>query len=70
LSASAKGAKLRFPKARSPSRLGVRGSLRRYPSGVSQKPKRFLTFYAKMDYIFGYVNLIFISNQIEKVVGE
>jgi len=34
------------------------------------KPTRVLTFYAKMEYIFGYANLIFLSNQIEKIVGE
>ena len=36
-------------------------------SGVEpQKPTRFLTFYAKMEYIFECVNLIFFSNEIEK----
>src|SRR6218665_1963139 len=41
-SASAEGAKMRLPKARSPSRLGGLRE-RRKP----QKPTRFLTFYAK-----------------------
>ena len=61
-SASAEGAKLRLPKARSPSRLGGLGERR--------KPTQFLTFSAKMEYIFGYVNLIFFSNQIEKIIDE
>ena len=58
-SASAEGAKLRLPKARSPSRLG----------GLGERT-RFLTFYVKMEYIFGYVNFIFFSNQIDKIIDE
>ena len=64
-SASVEGAKLRLPKARSPSRLGGLGRLRE-----RRKPTQFLTFSAKMEYIFGYVNLIFFSNQIEKIIAE
>src|SRR6218665_2569865 len=62
-SARAEGAKLRLPNARSPSRLGGLGKRRK-------KPTRFFTFYAKMEYIFGYVNFIFFSNQIEKIIDE
>jgi len=48
---SAEGAKLRLPKARSPSRLGGLRECRKLPCGSGappQKPTRFLTFYAKM----------------------
>jgi len=72
-SASAKGVKLRVPKARTPSRLGGLG--KRDPSVISspagsgaepQIPSRFLTFYAKTEYIFGYVNLIFLAIKSKK----
>ena len=35
-----------------------------------QKPTQFFTFYAKMEYIFGYVNLECFSSQIEQIVDE
>src|SRR6218665_4061715 len=74
-SASAEGAKLRLPKARSPSRLGGLEERRKLPQrGLGRSPisRRyiFLTFYAKMEYIFGYVNFIFFSNQIKKIIDE
>jgi len=34
----------------------------------NQRP--FLTFYAKMEYIFGSVNLLLFIDQIEKIVDE
>jgi len=53
---SAEGAKLRLPKARSPSRLGGLCERCKHPSGSGakpQKPTRFLTFYAKIGSVLG-----------------
>jgi len=44
--------------------------LRKLGKVQAPKPRRFLTFYAKMEYIFGYVNFIFFSNRIEKIADE
>jgi len=54
--ASAEGAKLRLPKARSSSRLGSLGSIVSSPAGSGvepQKPKRFWVFHVKICYILG-----------------
>src|SRR6218665_723999 len=54
--ASAEGAKLRLPKARSPFRLGGLGERRKLPSGVwggAPDTDAILNISCQMEYIFG-----------------
>ena len=61
--ASAKGAKLRLPKAKSPSRLKLpQRGLERSP----RKRRDFEHFMPKWSTFLALVNLIFLYNQIEK----
>jgi len=68
--ASAKGAKLRLPKARSPLRLGGLGERRKLPQrGLGRSPRKrrdFEHFMPKWSTFLALVNLIFLYNQIEK----
>src|SRR6218665_2596474 len=67
--ASAKGAKLRLPKARSPLRLGGLGELPQRGLGRSpEKRPDFEHFMPKWSTFLALVNLIFLNNQIEKKV--
>src|SRR6218665_4126126 len=73
-SASAEGAKLRLPKARSPSRLGGLGERRKFPQrGLGRIPRSrrdFENFKPKWTTFWDPVNLTFLNNSIEKIVYE
>src|SRR6218665_1105953 len=73
-SASAEGAKLRLPNARSSSRLGGLWSVVKSPVGSGaelQKPTRFLNILCQNGvHFWDIVNVIFFSNQVEKDENE
>src|SRR6218665_339713 len=66
--------KLRLPKARSPLRLGGLGERRKLPQrGPGQSPRNrrdFEHFIPIWSTFWALVNLIFLNNQIEKIVPK
>jgi len=61
---SAEGAKLRLPKARSPSRLGGLGERRKLPQRGLGNRRDFEHFKSKWSTFWDHRNLTFLNNQI------